>query len=374
MTKRILLVVNHAGFFLSHRLPIAVAAREAGYDVHIATPKSRHAPLIEQQGFAWHPIPLTRSGRNPLNEWRAIRGLRRLYREVRPDLVHHVTTKPVIYGTIAARWTKVPAVVNAVAGLGHSFEEGEASALVRLVVKSGFRFALRHPNMRVIFQNRDNMGVFTRNKWLGEDQTVLIPGSGVDMQQFAPCAPREGVPLVVLPSRMIYSKGVREFVEAARILKARGVNARFALVGEPDPDNPGSIEADVLRSWTADGAVEYWGRRDSMPDVYREATIVCLPTYNEGMPKTLIEAAACGLPSVTTDAPGCRDVVRHEENGLLVPVRDAAALADALQRVIEDAPLRQRLGARAREIAEKEFSVGMVVERTLGLYRELLAR
>jgi glycosyltransferase involved in cell wall biosynthesis len=372
MTARVLLVVNHAGFFLSHRLPIALAARAAGYEVHVATPKSRHSPQIEQHGLSWHPIEMTRSGRNPLSELRSIRSLTRLYRSLRPDLVHQVTTKPVIYGTIAARWARVPAVVNAVAGLGHSF--GEAGLALRLVVRAGFRFALRHPNMRVILQNRDNREVFLQNGWLTQEQTVLIPGSGVDMKEFHPDGQREGLPLVVLPSRMIYAKGIADFVEAARMLKERGVAARFALVGESDPDNPGSIEESLLQRWGAEGVVEYWGRRDSMPAVYREAAIVALPTwYNEGVPKTLIEAAASGLPSVTTDAPGCRDIVRHEENGLLVPPRDPAALAAALQRLIEDAPLRARLGARGREIAQDEFSVDRVVQGTLALYAELLA-
>ncbi len=374
MAGRILMVVNHAGFFLTHRLPLAVAAREAGWDVHIATPQSKHVPAIEESGLAWHPVRLTRSGTNPLTELRAVADLASLYRRLRPALVHHVTTKPVLYGTAAARITGVPAVVNALAGLGHlSLADDFFHRVLRGGVRLGFRAVLRHRNMRVIFQNEDDRGAFVDRGILALRETVIVPGSGVDPDLFRPTnRPRGNPPVVVLPSRMLYTKGVAEFVEAAHILRARGVTARFVLVGEPDPDNPASISANVLARWTAGGVVESQGRRDDMPAVYAESDIVVLPSYREGMPKVLIEAAACGLPSVTTDVPGCRDVVEHGRSGLVVPVRDGGReLAKAIETLLGDEALSSAMGRRGRELVLERFALSRVIDKTLSLYGEL---
>ena len=374
MAGRILMVVNHAGFFLTHRLPLAVAAREAGWDIHIATPQSKHVPAIEESGLAWHPVRLTRSGTNPLTELRAVADLASLYRRLRPALVHHVTTKPVLYGTAAARITGVPAVVNALAGLGHlSLADDFFHRVLRGGVRLGFRAVLRHRNMRVIFQNEDDRGAFVDRGILALRETVIVPGSGVDPDLFRPTnRPRGNPPVVVLPSRMLYTKGVAEFVEAAHILRARGVTARFVLVGEPDPDNPASISANVLARWTAGGVVESQGRRDDMPAVYAESDIVVLPSYREGMPKVLIEAAACGLPSVTTDVPGCRDVVEHGRSGLVVPVRDGGReLAKAIETLLGDEALSSAMGRRGRELVLERFALSRVIDKTLSLYGEL---
>lgn len=376
MAGRVLMVVNHAGFFLTHRLPLAVAARDAGWDVHIATPQSKHVPAIEASGLAWHRVRLTRSGTNPLTEMRAVADLASLYRRLRPALVHHVTTKPVLYGTAAARITGVPAVVNALAGLGHLSLAGDFfHRVLRGGVRLGFRAVLRHRNMRVIFQNEDDRGAFVDRGILALRETVIVPGSGVDPDVFRPTnRPRGNPPVVVLPSRMLYTKGVAEFVEAARILRARGITARFVLVGEPDPDNPASIPADVLVRWTAGGLVECQGRRDDMPAVYAESDIVVLPSYREGMPKVLIEAAACGLPAVTTDVPGCRDVVEHGRSGLVVPVRDGGReLAKAIETLIGDEALSRAMGRRGRELVLERFALSRVIDQTLSLYGELTA-
>lgn len=375
---RVLLVVNHAGFFVSHRLPIAVAARATGYDVHVATPRSRHVPAVEAAGLAWHPIPLSRSGRNPAHELRSVRALYRLYRRLRPDVVHHITSKPVLYGTPAARAARVPAVVNAISGMGHVFASRRKASreLMRRMIALGYRFSLRHPRMRVIFQNVDQRTEFVERRWTQPGDAVLIPGAGVDTSRFAPPAnPADGEPLVVLPSRMIWSKGVAEFVAAATALRADGVRARFALVGEPDPDNPASIDDRQLRAWAAEGTVEYWGRREDMPEVLRQAHVACLPTfYPEGVPKALIEAAACGLPIVATEIAGCRAIVVHGENGLLVPIHDVARLADALRVLLDSPDLRARMGAAGRARAVREFSLEHVVDAHLSVYAELLAR
>lgn len=376
MARRILMVVNHAGFFLTHRLPLAVAARERGHEVHIATPQSKHVPAIEASGLAWHPVRLTRSGTNPFAELRAVSDLVSLYRRLRPDLVHHVTTKPVLYGTAAARITGVPAVVNALAGLGHlSLADDFFHRVLRGGVRLGFKAILRHRNMRVIFQNEDDRSAFVDRGILSPRETVLVPGSGVDPDLFLPTErPRGNPPVVVLPSRMLYTKGVAEFVSAARILRADGATARFVLVGEPDPDNPASIPAWQLSRWASEGVVEWQRRRDDMPAVYAESDIVVLPSYREGMPKVLIEAAACGLPAVTTDVPGCRDVVEHERSGLLVPVRDQGReLAKAIARLLGDEELSRAMGRRGRELVLERFALSRVVDQTLSLYGELMA-
>ncbi|HUO84161.1 MAG TPA: glycosyltransferase family 4 protein [Thermoanaerobaculia bacterium] len=371
---RILYVINHAGYFLTHRLSLALAAREAGYDVHVATPESRHVPRIRESGLSWHPIRLTRSGRNPLRELLAMVDLVRLYRRLRPDLVHHVTSKPMLYGTAAARMTGLRAVVNAVTGLGHlHIARDPLHRSLRGVVGLGYRLLLRHRNMKVIFQNEDDRSLFVDSRWIPSSAAVMIRGSGVDMDRFRP-APRraESEPVILFPSRMLRTKGIEELIGAARLLRARGVGARILLVGDPDPDNPASVTEAEIAEWVDQGLVEYWGRRDQMPPVYAEADIVCLPSYREGLPKSLVEAAAMGLPSVTTDVPGCRDVIRDHQEGLLVPLRSVEPLAAALETLARDRELRIRLGSAARERAAAEFSLDRVIEATLNLYRELL--
>lgn len=373
--KRVLVVVNHAGFFLSHRLPVALEARRRGYEVHVATPMSRHVARIQETGLAWHEIRMARSSRAPWTEARSILSLVALYRRLRPDLVHHVTMKPVLYGTIASRLAGVPAVVNAITGMGHVFAPvGGAPWLGRLIARV-YRLVLRRPRLRVIFQNVEQRDEFLANGSLAASDAVLIRGSGVDTTAFTPAAPRATHPLVVvMVARMLATKGVAEFVAAAEQLAREGLPARFVLVGEPDPDNPGSIPAAQLERWAASGVVEYWGRREDMPEVLRGADIVCLPSYYpEGVPKALIEAAAAGLPIVTTDIPGCRDIVRHGETGLLVPYKDVGALAGALRHLLVDAEFRARAGARGREHAVRHFSLEHVLDETMKVYAGLLA-
>lgn len=373
---RILYVVNDAPFFLSHRLPVARAAHQAGWEVHVATPPSDAAAMIESSGFAFHPISMTRKGTNPLAELRSIASLFRLYRRVRPRLVHHVTIKPVLYGGIAARLARVPGVVGALTGLGHVFTADTAgSAVLRSMLKSGLRAALSHPNQMIILQNPDDRNMLIASKIVAPDETALIPGSGVDMEVFTPSPEPAGPVLVVLPSRMLWSKGIAEFVEAARTLREAGSTARFALVGDTDPDNPAAVPTDKLADWHGSGVVEWWGYRRDMPAVFKQAHIVCLPSfYGEGVPKSLIEAAASGKPIVSTNAPGCREIVRDGENGLLVPVRDPRALADALETLIASGHLRRRMGARSRDIAVAGFAVEHIVAQTLAVYERISTR
>ena len=322
-------------------------------------------------GFAHHLLPLSRPGIGMVREIRSALAIWRLVRRLRPDIVHLVTIKPVIYGGLAARLARVPAVVSAISGLGYVFlARGTGAALRRRLVFTAYRIALGHPNGRVIFQNRDDATLLEAAVPRGH--SALIRGSGVDPTRFRVFPLPEGPPLVVLAARLLWDKGVGEFVEAARILSERGVRARFALVGETDSENRSGIPADVVEEWRRDGVVEIWGRRDDMPEVFAQSTLVCLPSYREGLPKVLIEAAACGRAIVTTDVPGCREIVRDRDNGLLVPARDAQALAEGLRELIEDRELRDRMGVRGRERVEAEFADEHVVRATLDLYAQLL--
>ncbi len=369
---KLLFVVNDAAYFLSHRLPVAAAARDAGYDVHVATPDGHARMEVLNAGFAHHCIPLTRKGYNPLEESGSIISLMRLYSRLRPDIVHLVTIKPMIYGGIAARMMGVPAVVNAVTGLGYVFiSRGAGSSLLRSVVRIGYKAAFSNRNQRIIFQNRDDSDTFLDEGIVDLRDITIIRGSGVDASVFTPTPEPAGVPVVLMASRMLRDKGVGEFVKAAALLRARGVNARFVLAGDNDPGNPASVPASKLKEWSGSGVVEWCGQRRDMPALFSKANIVCLPSYREGLPKVLIEAAACGRAIVATDAPGCREIVRHGENGLLVPVRDSEALAGALQKLINDPELRAHMGKRGRKLAIDEFTKEQVAAETLAVYQEL---
>lgn len=371
---RILFLVTEDWYFCSHRLELARAARAAGFAVTVVTRVQAHADVIQREGFKLVPIALERRGSNPLKELKAIMQLARIYRSEQPDIVHHVALKPVLYGSVAARLAGVPHMVNALAGLGFVFSsERPLARLLRPLVKAAFRLLLNRRDSRVILQNRDDLALLTGSGVLAPGRVVVIRGSGVDLERYAPLPEAPGIPVVLLASRMLWDKGVGEFVEAARRLREGGVAARFVLVGEPDEGNPAAVPEARLLEWKQAGIVEWWGRRDDMPEVLAQSHIVCLPSYREGLPKVLLEAAACGRPIVASDVPGCREIVRHEENGLLVAVRDPAALADALRRLIGDADMRRRMGRSGRAMVEADFSVQRVVRETLDVYGGLLS-
>ncbi len=369
--KKLLFFVTEDWYFVSHRLPLAVAAREAGYEVTVVTRVAEHGYAIREAGLRLIPIELSRRSKNPVSELMLISRLIALYRHEKPDIVHHVAMKPVLYGSLAARLAGVSHVVNALTGLGWLFT---SQSRLAGVLGRGVRFAFGKLLNRgtVIVQNPDDV------RWLADlgvesGCIQLIRGSGVDVNRFAPMPESEGVPVVVLASRMLWGKGVGEFVAAARSLKQQGITARFVLVGDPDPANPASIPQALLDDWKKEGAVEWWGHRDDMPQVFAQSRIVCLPSYREGLPKVLLEAAACGRAVVTTDVPGCREVVRDGDNGLLVPVRNVAALTEALMRLLADPILCQRMGERGRQRVVGKFSQELVIDQTLAIYRELLA-
>ena len=368
----LLITVNCPDFFVSHRLPIALGARSAGYDVEIATPPGPGVATIREHGFTHHPYPLQRWGLHPLGELNTFRSLVNLYSKLKPELVHHVTIKPVLYGSIAARLTGVPRVVDAVSGMGYVFSSSDTRArLIRPWVRFLYRTAFGHRRLRVIVQNEDDRQGFIDNRVLTQNRLVLIKGSGVDPHEFIPVGTTQGTLRVGLPSRMLVDKGVGEFIEAVRLLKQKNIAAQFVLIGDIETQNPSSFSKGTITQWVDAGLVEWWGHRSDMVEVFHKLDIVCLPSYREGLPKVLIEAASCGLPIVTTDVPGCREIVREDDNGLLVPPKNAPVLADKLEMLIRDPELRQRLGQRGRERVVNEFSTDHVVQQTLNVYRSL---
>jgi len=369
---KIIFLVTEDWYFWSHRLRLAHAARTAGAEVLIMTHLDQFRTAIEEEGLRVIPWHISRRSLNPLRELHTFFQVVRVYQRERPDLLHHVALKPIVYGGVAARLCGGIASVNAIAGLGHVFTSSLwPMRLLRIVLSRLLRVALRK-NAKSVFQNEDNRDLLVQAGTVSSDQSVVIRGAGVDIERFTPQAEPTGVPVVMFASRMLWEKGMLEFVTAAAKLRDNGLLARFVLVGKPDPENPSSIPNEQLHRWRRSGLVEYWGHQNDMVAVLARANLVCLPSYQEGLPKVLVEAAACGRAIVATDVPGCREVVRHEDNGLLVPPRDSDALAEALARLIKDPSLRARMGARGREIVVREFSEDIVLAETLAVYRELL--
>lgn len=371
---RILFVVNVDWFFLSHRLPIARAARDAGAEVIVAAGDTGRGEEIEREGIKFVPLEISRGGTHLGREVRAVRELLRLYRRLRPALVHHVTIKPILYGSLAARLVPGTGAVNAISGLGYVFTKDVRAGMLRSLIRPLYRLALRNRRSRTIFQNPDDLAYCLSSGLVHAGQTVLIRGSGVDCSHFVLRPEAAGPPLVVLSSRMLWDKGVGDFVQAARLVREDFPEARFALVGAADPDNPKAVPKAQLRSWSEEeGIVEWWGFRRDIVDVLQQSSVVVLPSrYPEGVPKSLIEAAAVGRAIVATDTPGCREIVRDGENGLLVPPGDVPRLADAIGRLLADPIRRQQFGQSGRELVEREFAVEIVVEKTMHVYAELL--
>lgn len=358
-------------FFLSHFLERALAARNGGYEVTVLANDNGHAETIRRAGLGFEPVAFVRRRVNPLAEMTTIRRIGALYRQIKPDIVHHVALKPILYGTIAAQRAGIRRIVNAPVGMGFVFTSDSAkSRILRPLVTGALRRWLNPPGSSVVFENPDDRDEFVRKGAVRMADSVLIRGAGVDLAAFAP-APEPPPPVTVaLVARMLWDKGIGEFVEAARALRDTG--ARFRLIGAADAHNPAAIPESQLRAWADEGVIEWLGHRADVPALLREVHVACLPSYREGLPKSLLEAAAAGLPIVTTDAPGCREAVRDGENGLLVPARDAATLATALKRLIDDPALRRQFGAAGRRRAETEFASEIVIRETLALYGRML--
>ncbi len=371
----VVFLVTEDWYFWSHRLPIARAARDAGARVVVATRFERYRHAVEAEGFVPQPLPWSRRSHHVMNEVRALWAIFRLYRHERPDVVHHVAIKPVVYGGIAARLARTRAQVNAIAGFGYVETSRHLRARVlRGVFRAVLRFAWRGRGVHAIVQNPDDRDALMRTGLLRAGHIHMIRGSGVDVSRFSPSPePASARARAVYAGRLLWSKGVRELVEAARELRAREAPVDVVLVGSPDPENPESVPARDVEAWVREGVVTWRDWTGDTAPVWRDAHIAVLPSYREGLPKALLEAAASGRAIVATDVPGCREVARDGVNALCVPARDARALAAAIDRLARDAALRARFGAAGRDMAVREYAEFIVVRETLDLYRRLCA-
>lgn len=372
--KRLLYIVNDLPFFLSHRLALAKAASKEGFEVHIATPQG--TPDLESidAAFTFHTIPLSRKGKNPVKELFTIIAIHRLLQKLKPDMLTLASIKPVLYGGLMARLLKVPAVVVMVSGLGAVFVDERLLGRIFLKgIKKAYRFALRHKNLKVIFQNEDDRQVLLKAAKLPITQTRVIKGSGVDVNKYTVIPENKSKIVVMMVARLLKDKGVMEYVAAAKKLKTEGVVAQFLLIGDSDYENPAFIEDKYLDQFREEAYVELLGYREDIPQLMAQANIVVLPSYREGLSNVLIQAASCARAVVTTDVPGCRDAILHNQTGLLVPVKDVNALSTAIKWLIENPDEREKFGKKGRELAEAEFAIEKIVAAQMQVYRELVS-
>ncbi|MFN0217666.1 MAG: glycosyltransferase family 4 protein [Hyphomicrobium sp.] len=374
MKPRLLFLITEDWYFVAHRLALANAAQRAGYQVSVATRINAHADVIQDAGLELHSIEMARSSVNPLDAVRERAAIEQLYRAIKPDIVHHIAMKPIVLGAAAARAARVPAIVNSIAGLGYAFASQSLRArLIKAAIRAALRKALAGAQTRVTVENQDDFEELCSRRLVDPENLRLVQGVGVDMARFNVGGIPPGPQLVILPARLLTYKGVPQFVAAARMLKSEGLDARFALVGARDPSSPASISDAQLEAWRAEGVVELWGWRSDMPKVLRQATIVCLPShYREGLPVSLLEAAAARRCIVTTEMPGCRDIVDDGACGWIVPPRDERALAGALREALASPHKRDAFAEAAHQRALSLYDAPVIHAQMLAIYDELL--
>lgn len=371
---KLALVANTDWYLYNFRLSLARFLRERGWEVVLISPAGRFVRALEKEGFRWRQWQVHRRSMNPFQEAAALVELWGLYRQERPLIVHHLTIKPVLYGSLAAFFSGVPLVVNAITGLGYLFlNDRRLTRMARRLVLLAYRWLLKRRNTAVIFENETNRQQFIQAGLVHADRSWLIEGVGVDIKRFIPQPEPNGEPVVLFPARLLREKGIYTLIDAARLLKPRCL-LRIRLAGEVDDGNPGSVSPDEVQQWVEEGLVEWLGWQADMPAVYAQSHLVALPSWGEGIPTALLEAAACARAVVTTDAPGCRDVVEGGFNGLLVEVENAAALADSIQYLLENPHERQRMGANGRQRVLERFSDDRIHAQTYQVYRWLIDR
>lgn len=375
--NKVILFANTDWYLYNFRLSLANRLRDMGHEVILLSPPGEYGPRLIELGFRWHAVPMVRRSLNPLRELSLVLWLARFFRKEQAALVHGFTIKSAVYGSLGAKLAGVPARVNSVAGLGYVFTSRDMKArMLRPVVRQVLRVALNGDDCALILQNPDDVNMFKSARLAEENAIHLIKGSGVNCARFTARSddePPSQEPLrVLLAARMLWDKGIAEFIDAARVLKGEGRSIRFILAGMPDAGNPASIEESTIEGWVNEGLAEWRGHVSDMPALLAQTDVMVLPSYREGLPKSLIEAAACALPLITTDAPGCREVVScNGEDGLVVPVRNADALADAIRLLDDDRALARKLGRAARDKALREFDEAIVIDKTLAVYRAL---
>lgn len=374
--RTLLFLIGEDSAFCSHRLNLGKAALKAGFKVAIATRCHHHAEQISNAGIDVFPLQhFTRGGLNPWQQFLSLKELYKIYKHVKPDIVHHVALKPVIFGTLIARLTRVPKIINALGGLGYLFIPDQKKSnfkknALRLLVCQFLKRLFSKPNVTLILQNQDDINSLKKFNCITPSTKIsLIRGAGVNMVDF-PVTPMPPAPPVIIAcvSRMLWDKGIGELVKAAKRLREKNISFQILLWGTPDPQNPATITEPELKAWHDSGIIVWKGFCSDVAKAYQECHIAVLPSYREGLPKSLLEAASCARPIITTDVPGCREVVQHNVNGLLVPVRNEKALADALELLIQDEALRLKMGLEGRKRVELYFEESIIHEQTLALY------
>ena len=373
---KLIFLVTEDWYFWAHRLPQARAARDAGFRVSVATRVDAHADLILAEGFALHPLRWRRGSINPFAAIVSILEVARLYRRERPDIVHHVSQKSILVGSLAARLAGVPRIVNALTGLGFLFAASTVKArALRAVLVPLLRSVGARPVVRFLVENPDDGATLRRLAIVPPDHIVLIKGSGVDIGHYTALPePPAGNVVIGCATRMLRIKGVGEVVAAFRLLRARGAPVRLLLAGASDPENPAAIPEAELGAWSREPGIEWAGHVADIRDVWASAHVAVLASLGgEGIPMSLMEAAACGRPLVATDVPGCREIVSDGVTGILVPPGDPLRLADALSAMVENADLRRRCGAEARARVVNGLDAETVGRETVAVYRVLLS-
>lgn len=366
MTKKIIFVVNVDWFFISHRLPLALEALKKGYKVHIACGITDKKEYLESLGLIVHNLSISRSGTGIKNELNTFIEIYRVLKKINPDIAHFISIKPVLYGGIASRFLDIPKKVFSISGLGFIFiKQGLKATIVKLIIKRMYNFALGGKNSHVIVQNPDDRKVV---KSIKDVPTTLIRGSGVDLNQYAYIEENDKKIKIVMACRLLKDKGVFEFVEAAKILKKKDSFAEFILYGDIDIHNPATLSNEELKKIKKDNYVEVHGFSSDISSIFLDANIIVLPSYREGLPKVLIEAAACGRAVVTTDVPGCRDAIEANVTGFLCKVRDINSLSEEIEKLILNKDLRNSMGKAGRKLAQKEFDIRKVVEKHFEIY------
>jgi glycosyltransferase involved in cell wall biosynthesis len=372
---KIVLVANTDWYLYNFRRSLAIFLRDQGHEVILVSPNGDYNADLQAAGFRWVTWDVGRQTAAPWLELPAINSLYKIYQREKPDLVHHHTIKPVLYGSLAARTAKIPSIVNSITGRGYIFlNEKLKASLFRPIARLLYQAAFSYSNQAVIFENDEDRRYFIDKKIVSSQKTWLVPGVGVDTQLFFPTPEPEGVPVILLSSRLLWDKGVGVLVEAARQLE-KCYPVRVVLVGAPDPGNPASIPEGQIRAWVKEGIIEWWGWQREMNSIYQQCAVVTLPTmYGEGVPTVLLEAASCGRPLVATNMPGCTAIVHDQVNGLLVPPGDPLALARALDKLLSDPGLRGRMGAASRQLVMEKFTIEQVNQSTLDIYQGLLSK
>ena len=375
LALKIVLFANTEWYLYNFRRSLASALVEAGHDVILLSPSGPYGQKLLEMGFNWRSIALKRRSLNPFRELSVLWSLLKIMREENPDIIHGFTIKCAVYGAIVARIIKARSV-SSVAGLGYVFTNTDMRAkLLMPIIRSIMKLTLGGKTSHIILQNPDDFRYFEIAEIVDPSNMSLIPGSGVNLERFAAPKPenrqKSDPHKIVLAARLLWDKGIAEFVEAARLIKAEGRNCEFLLAGTPDEGNPASIPRACLLEWEEKGLIVCLGHVDNMPTLFADANIVVLPSYREGLPKSLIEAAACARPLVATDVPGCREVISHEIDGLLVPAKDAQALAEAIMRLLDDPVLARRLGLAALKKATLQFDERIINAQTMTIYDNL---